>query len=310
MIENKKKILGLIANIQDYSVHDGYGLRSIVFLKGCPLRCSWCQNPECINKDAEIIFRSKLCINCNACHEVCLMGAISLEKSSNKIDRIKCNLCMKCVDACKPKAISRIGIYMSVEQVTNIICQYKAFYKGSDRGGVTVSGGEPMYQSQFTTELLKNCQAENIHTAMETSGFINYEILNKSLNYLNLILYDVKHMNDAIHIKATGVSNALVLSNLKKLASYNNPECIVRIPLIPNFNDTIENLTNTVEFLRSIGIKKLDILPFNDLASGKYKQMGQAWVFKRVKRQKDEKLLQFKKIAESFNLDTTIGGLR
>ena len=178
------ELKGLITNIQDFSVHDGCGIRVIVFLKGCAMRCKWCQNPESIEPYPEIAFRPKLCMNCNRCKEICPVGAIILdEDGKRKIDRNKCDLCMKCIDVCPTSALIKIGKWMSVEKVLNKIKSYSTFFTASNNGGVTLSGGDPLYQWKFSSELIKAFYEHGIHVAIETSGYSNYDVLKKIIAY-------------------------------------------------------------------------------------------------------------------------------
>lgn len=300
--------LGMIVNIQDYSVHDGYGIRTLVFLKGCPLDCPWCQNPEAMNLDYEIKYQDSLCIECFKCAEVCSLGAI-VEDRSRRIDRLKCNLCMHCVELCPSKALSRVGVKMSVEDITKTILNYKPFYDASDKGGITLSGGDPAFQPQFTLELLKRCKELGVHTAMETCGYAKYEILKSLIADMDLLLYDIKHMDDELHKKNTGVSNKLIVENLERISRDLDIECVIRIPLICGFNDNEKNIEETSYFVSSVGIKRLDLLPFNELASGKYKSLGLDWEYKHVKSQSKVALERLKKIVEGYGLEVTIGGL-
>ena len=288
---------GLIVNLQDYSVHDGYGIRTLIFLKGCPLRCPWCQNPEAVGPVEEIKYQGVRCIECFKCVEVCPRGAILRDKE-NRIDRKRCDLCMKCVEVCPSKALSRVGMMMSVDEAMRTILSYKPFYDQSEKGGVTLSGGEPTFQPKFTLALLKRCKENGIHTAMETCGYVSYDVLRSMLDHLDLVLYDLKHMRSDIHKRMTGVSNERILENFKKL-SREKVECVVRIPLIVGFNDDEENVRETSRFVASLGVKKLDLLPFNQLPSGKYKTLGLDWEYKDVTRQSDETLGHLKGIVQS-----------
>ena len=298
---------GIIVNLQDYSVHDGYGIRTLVFLKGCPLQCPWCQNPEAIRSDYEIKYQALRCIECLKCEEVCPRGAIVRDRES-RLDKSKCDLCMLCAESCPSRALSQVGAMMSVEEILRPLLSYKPFYDGSEKGGVTLSGGEPTFQPEFSLALLKRCREHGIHTAMETCGFSSYEVLKSLVDYLDLLLYDVKQMDDEVHKRFTGVSNKRILDNLERVAR-EDVECVVRIPLIGGFNDDEENIRETSRFVSSLGIKKLDLLPFNDLPSGKYKTLGMDWEYKYAERQSAEVLEQYKAIVGSYGLEVTIGGL-
>ncbi len=298
---------GLIVNLQDFSVHDGYGIRTIVFFKGCPLHCPWCQNPEAMSPDYQIKYQALLCIECLKCAEVCPSGAIVNDKDK-RIDKSKCDLCMRCVENCPSRALTKVGVMMSVDEVLIPILSYRPFYDGSEKGGVTLSGGEPTFQPKYALKLLKRCKEHRVHTTMETCGYTNYETLKSLTDYLDLLLYDLKHMDDEAHKKFTGVSNKLIIDNLKRV-SKEDTECVVRIPLIGGFNDGEKNIRETSRFVSSLGINKLDLLPFNDLPSGKYRTLGLDWEYKYAKRQSNESLEKFKKIVESYGLKVTVGGL-
>lgn len=298
---------GVIVNLQDYSVHDGYGIRTLVFLKGCPLRCPWCQNPEAMRFDYDIKYQSLRCIECFKCEEACSRGAIVKDRE-RRLDRSKCNHCMLCIEKCPSRAISQVGTLMSVEEVLRPILTYKPFYDGSEKGGVTLSGGEPTAQPEFSLALLKRCREHGIHTAMETCGFCSYNVLKSLLDYLDLLLYDVKHMDDEVHQRFTGGSNKRILDNLARVVT-EGVECVVRIPLIGGFNDDEGNVRETARFVSSLGITKLDLLPFNDLPSGKYKTLGMDWEYKYGKRQSQEVLSDYQMLVASYGLEVTIGGL-
>jgi len=249
-----------------------------------------------------------LCIGCFKCREVCPEGAI-LPGREKRIDGSKCTLCGRCAQVCPSKALTLVGREVSVDEIMKILSSYKPFFDASDKGGVTLSGGEPTYQSRFVLSLLRKCREQGFHTAMETCGYTQYSVLHDLAEYLDLILYDVKHMDDATHKRFTGVSNKLIHENLRKLAGEKGVECVVRLPLIRNFNDSTENVKRTAEFVSALGIRKLYLLPFNDLASGKYKALGRSWIYRLKKRQSDNTLDKLKTIAESKGLEVTIGGL-
>lgn len=301
---------GLITNIQDFSVHDGCGIRVIVFLKGCGMRCRWCQNPESIEPGPEVAFRPRLCINCNRCKEVCPVDAI-ISNKNGKIDRNLCNNCLKCTEACPTTALIKVGKSMSVRKVINKVKSYSAFFKASDNGGVTLSGGDPLYQWKFSSELIKAFRENEIHVAIETAGYANYDIFKKVTKNINLLLYDIKHINSEKHKAGTGVTNEIILDNLKKIRKEKKDlECVIRIPLIPGFNDDEENVTKTAEFVNSLGIKQIDLLPFNELPGAKYKEIGKGqWEFFSLKRQTEGYLNRLANNIRKIGLNVTIGGL-
>jgi len=301
---------GLVTNIQDFSVHDGCGIRVIVFLKGCALRCKWCQNPESIEAYPEVAFRPRLCINCGRCEEICPVNAI-ISNKEGKINRNKCNNCLKCSEVCPTTALLRIGEWMSVEKVVNKVKSYSAFFAASNNGGVTLSGGDPLFQWEYSYELIKAFRKHNIHIAAETAGYAKYDIFKKITKNIDLLLYDIKHMNSEKHKAGTGVPNDVILDNLKKIRQEKKDlKCVIRIPLIPDFNDDEENVTETVKFLSSLGIDQIDLLPFNELPSAKYREVGRGeWECGNLKRQLEEKLNKLAEIVKSNGLKVTIGGL-
>jgi len=278
-------------------------------MKGCPLRCKWCQNPESIDQAFEIKFSSNLCIGCLKCKEVCELDAITFDNKYQRISFDRCNFCMRCVETCPSGALSKVGFDTSVDDVLKKILSYKPFYDASEIGGVTLSGGEPTYQPEFTVSLLRSCKENGIHTAMETCGYTSFKNLESIVQYLDLLLYDIKHMDSKLHKEETGVPNELIHSNLKKLSGKSRVECVIRLPLIPGFNDDEENVKKTAQFVSSLNIKKMDLLPFNDLPSGKYRTLGKDWIYKKTKKQDETRLNKLKKLAESSGLEVTIGGL-
>jgi len=197
-------VKGLVSDIAEMAVHDGPGLRSLVFLKGCALRCKWCQNPELIDFRPEVRFHKARCVGCGQCEKVCSVDAIDLGSYEKRIDKAKCleDECFKCVEACPNNALERVGSEFTAEQVYELVARYKLFYDGSDRGGVTLSGGDPLHLPEFSAEILRRCKEDDIHTAIETSLYADYKKLWEVVRYCDLILCDVKHMDT---ILSTGI---------------------------------------------------------------------------------------------------------
>jgi pyruvate formate lyase activating enzyme len=302
---------GWITNIQDFSLHDGPGIRVLVFLRGCPLNCSWCQNPESYYLLPQVEFHKALCLGCWRCIEVCPAPGAIIRDEDQRIDRTKCTKCMVCVEECPGKALKKVGEQVLVGELVQKIVQYKPFFDHSDRGGITLSGGEPTFQPEFTLGVLKLCRESGIHTVMETCGYVNYGTLKKIMQYVDLLIYDIKHMNETKHISGTGRSNRLILRNLRRLCKeHNGAEIIVHIPLICGFNDDEENIDETAKFVKSLKkIGHIDLLPFNELASEKYRAMGLNWKYCGVKRQSPEYLTRLQEIIRSRGIEVTIGGL-
>jgi len=212
MTQSSKKegLQGTVFDIQRYSIHDGPGIRTTVFVKGCPLRCKWCSNPESQNSYPEVLFSKAKCDGCGKCVEVCPLGAIILDGDGIHIDRAKCDRCMKCLDVCYPHAIRCAGERKSVEEVIEEVSKDELFYRNSG-GGVTISGGEPLFQPQFTLALLKECKERQLHTALDTCGFANWKEMEGILDYTDLVLFDIKHLDPEMHLMGTGLEMSLSL---------------------------------------------------------------------------------------------------
>lgn len=298
--------------LDEYAVHDGPGGRALVFLKGCFLRCKWCQNPELIEPEPEImIIHGERCVFCRKCEKACPADAVKLERMG-RIDREKClgSGCGKCVEVCPKGVYEVIGYKITPEELYRHVVKYKIFFTRG--GGVTLSGGDPLFYPEFSAETLRLCLEDNIHTAIETALYAPYATLWKVAKFCNLILCDIKHMDSKKHQEGVGVPNEVILDNFKKLNQEFTGDIVVRIPLIPGFNDDEENVARTAEFLYPLPqIKGIDLLPFNELPAAKYEALGQEWAYRAAKRQPGEYLEKLKGIIESFNgrFRCTIGGL-
>jgi pyruvate formate lyase activating enzyme len=295
---------GIIFNIQRYSIHDGPGIRTTVFLKGCPLKCKWCSNPESINPYPEIFFRKEKCDQCRRCLDVCTPKAITLFQDSIQIDRIKCNLCMKCEETCFISAINSIGKIVTVNDVVIEVMRDEIFYNNSG-GGVTISGGEPLSQIEFTLNLLKEFKKKSLHTTIDTTGFVKWEDFDEILNYTDLVLFDIKHLNQEIHQKETGVKNELILKNLDRTLK-KGVKVWVRIPVIPGFNDSNQYINELAKFLSKRQIEKVSLLRYHEWGKHKYKYLDRVYPLNDTHFLSNEKLQDFKNIMESYNLKVTI----
>jgi pyruvate formate lyase activating enzyme len=257
-----------------YCLHDGPGIRTTVFLKGCPLRCAWCHNPEGQRRAVELALRDARCTGCGACVEACPEGAIARPGARAVTDRARCDGCGACADACYAGARERVGEERGVESVVAEVLRDRAFYDQSG-GGVTFSGGEPLAQPEFLAALLRACRAAGVRTAVETCGFAPWEDLEAAAAATDLFLYDVKLMDDAAHRAATGVGNALVLENLSRLSRAGHA-VVARLPLVPGVNDGEANLAATAAFLRErTGVREVHLLPFHRLGGDKAARLGQ-----------------------------------
>lgn len=301
---DQNKNTGLIFNIQRYSLQDGPGIRTTVFLKGCPLGCWWCSNPESVNTYPEIMTNDMKCIKCGQCIEACPLGAIKVVDNMRRIDRDKCDLCLKCADVCPTGAIEKIGKYMTLEETLKVIEKDKPFYDNSG-GGVTFSGGEPLVQWQFLLEICKLCKEKGISTALDTTGYARWEIMEKVLQYVDLVLYDIKHLDPLKHLEATGVSNEIILENIKKTA--NKVRTWMRIPVIPGFNDSADFFNDLIEFSKGLNIEKISLLPCHTWGEPKYGRLGREYALKGAGSMAPESLDEIKDLMESKGLVATVG---
>jgi pyruvate formate lyase activating enzyme len=266
-------ITGKIFDIRKYSINDGPGIRTAVFFKGCPLECHWCHNPEGRNHQQELILHPERCIFCEECVKQCPNEAIMLEADSIQIDRDKCKVRGECVKACYADALQLVSHEMTVRQVLTEIESDAVFYEQSG-GGVTFTGGEPLAQPNFLKELLSACRSQGWHTAVDTSGFSSWRIIDEIRPLVSLFLFDLKLFDANRHRKWTGVSNKLILSNLKRLSEMGN-KMLIRIPLIPGINDDAENLQQTSGFLTSlVNVPSVELLSYHDSAVTKYAGLG------------------------------------
>jgi pyruvate formate lyase activating enzyme len=275
---------GIVFNIQRFSLHDGPGIRTTVFLKGCSLRCFWCHNPEGIDAEPEVQFSAHRCLGDADCARVCPSGAHVFGEKGHVFRREACTLCGACVEVCVSHALEMIGRSMTVAEVMAEILADRAFYRNSG-GGVTLSGGEPLVQDRFAFALLECCKAEGLHTAVETAANCRWERLAALLPLTDLVLLDLKHMDGERHRAATGASNRQILANARRLAE-RGQAMILRIPVVPGVNDGADNIVATARFvceLTRLGrengyyaevVPSLELLPFHRLSGQKYRDLG------------------------------------
>lgn len=272
----------LIANIQKYNMHDGPGIRTLVFFKGCPLRCKWCSNPENLEKRYLVMYRRNSCIDCGACVPVCPVGihTISNVTGNHEINRhIECIGCRKCEEVCPQDALSISGELKTISEIMEVIEEDRMFYDISG-GGVTVGGGDPIASPDVVTNLLMACKQSGINTAVETSGYSKLESLLKIAEFTDLFLYDIKHINSDKHYELTGVRNEQILKNLKELLNrrYNVK---IRMPLLKGLNDSQEDIEGVIQFLQPFAeyknFKGIDVLPYHKMGVNKYNQLEMAY---------------------------------
>ena len=263
---------GMVYNIQRMSVDDGPGLRTTIFLKGCPLRCFWCSNPESQMPHPQPMLFKDLCAGCGACAGVCQTGAARREGDIFIRDAGLCTNCGQCTEVCPAKARVMSGEMMSVAQIMEVIRKDSLFYQNSD-GGVTIGGGEPTAAGEFLLELLEACRAEGFHTCVDTCGFCPEERFRKVAELTDLFLFDCKHMDPALHKELTAQDNAVILANLRH-ALQSKAEVRIRMPLIPGKNDSETNIAAMADFLREYRVKAVDVMPCHAFGRNKYAALG------------------------------------
>jgi pyruvate formate lyase activating enzyme len=316
----EKPLTGKVYDIQGFSVQDGPGIRTTVFLKGCPLRCPWCHSPESQQFCAQLSWMSMRCPGvaiCGKCLDACSKGAISPGKLTPHavtqqeirlihIDRSLCDNCGDCTAACVQKALVLCGRDYTVEELVRRVCKDIPFYEHSG-GGVTISGGEPLSQPDFILQLLKSLKECGIHTALDTTGYAPYRVIEAVLPYTDLFLYDLKHMNSGQHRIVTGVPNELILENARRIAKAAG-KMQIRIPVIPSFNDSEETIRETGMFSRSLGeaVTVIQLLPYHNLGVMKYQRIDDGKVVLEAEPPSDEKIRSLKELLENLGLPVTV----
>ncbi|MGG7098253.1 glycyl-radical enzyme activating protein [Clostridium sardiniense] len=296
---------GLVFDIQRYSIHDGPGIRTIVFLKGCPLSCRWCSNPESQELKPSIMYQKSNCIHCGKCISACKRGAINPD-NKEFINRELCTACGECVNVCLASALTLKGKKMTVEQVIKELKKDAINYRRSG-GGITLSGGEPLVQSVFTQEIFKACKAQGWHTAIETTGYARPEVIEKVFPYVDLVLMDIKNINSDSHKEGTGVSNEIILKNAKRISEIT--KMVVRVPVIPRFNSSLESILEISKFAKTLnGIDTIHLLPYHTYGENKYELLGKSYLMKEFQSLSEDEIDTLKDIVQGQGLKCVIGG--
>jgi pyruvate formate lyase activating enzyme len=303
-------VKGWIWDIKKYALHDGPGIRTTVFFKGCGLRCIWCCNPESHDFGPQVVWSKEKCLGCGLCVETCPNHAVSLDELGDRyVDRSRCKVCGFCAERCPGEAATVAGRLVAVDEVLEEVGKDAVFFSRSG-GGLTLSGGEPLAQPDFAYELLRRYKTVELglHTTVDTCGYVKWSTLSRILPYTDLFLYDVKHMDPEKHHQFTGVCNRLILDNLARLAD-SGKAVVLRIPLIPERNDSEENLRRTAELARSLpNIEQIDLLPYHRLGEPKYTKLAVRYPLHAAKAQSKERIETLKTILEDYGLRVRIGG--
>jgi len=297
----------LVFDIQRFSLHDGPGIRTIVFFKGCPLRCQWCANPESQEFEPELLIYPNKCIGCGNCVTACEFGCFNKNNNQVMFDRIKCVQCCRCTEVCYAEARRQSGKRMTVEDIIKEVDKDEVFYRNSG-GGITFSGGEPMCFPETVYELAKYYKVKGISTAVETCGYVEWESYEKVLPYMDLVMFDLKIIDNKKHIKYTGVSNKIILDNILKVSSKVNT--VVRIPIIPIINDSKEDIDDFGMFISKMkdNIDTIHILPYHDLGISKYHALGRKYMLEHLKTPSDEHIEGIKAQLATYGFRVIIGG--
>ena len=289
----------LLVDIKRNALDDGPGIRTLLFFKGCPLSCVWCQNPEAISPFLELMFDKQMCSECGSCIASCNQDAIDFEYKF-RIDRSKCNLCGNCVNACPNTALKLIGKEYTIFDLMEIILKDRVFYDNSG-GGVTLSGGEPFYHMKFVHKLLKELKNAQIHSCIETSGFYNRKEFEKLIiPYIDLIYFDLKILNPEKHTQYCKVSNKRIIENFEAIIKQGTIKILPRIPLIPSITTTIKNLVELADYLHSLDIKEIGLLPYNPLWLSKSEKIGVNRLYNHSEWLNKEEKKEIKKIFSEF----------
>jgi pyruvate formate lyase activating enzyme len=295
----------VVCEIERYATHDGPGLRTVVFLKGCPLRCTWCSNPETQSPENELYYNRKSCIGCKLCVTACPPGALTYEDGI-RIDREVCDQCGKCVDRCPAGSLNLVGQEMTAAEVLTEVLKDEAFYASSG-GGLTITGGEVLMNAPFVLDLLSLAKEECLDTCIETTGCGNLTDLIGIAEFADTVYYDLKHMDDKRHRELTGVGNRIILENLEVLSKIHE-HVVIRMPILSGINSDVDSVKEAAKFVAGLGIREVHLLPYHALGKGKYTQLGRDYGLLLLKPPHEDEMENLRLLLEAYGLDVKIGG--
>ncbi len=302
-----RALRGIVFEIERYALKDGPGIRTVVFLKGCLLRCLWCSNPESQNAAAQLVYWREKCLGCGSCVEVCPQKALTRRAEGVAIDRSACRACGECTQVCNAEALVLLGRSMSPPEVLAEVLKDAAFYRTSG-GGVTFSGGEPFEQQEFLVETARLCRRRRIHTAVETSGLVEWKTIEETLPEIDLVLFDLKEMDPERHRVLTGTGNQLVLDNFQRLMKVGKP-AVVRVPVIPGYNDSDDNFRRMTQFLKQTAPAiRVDLLPYHRLGRGKYRRLGITYQLEGLEPPSRQRMDGIERLFADAGFSTSVGG--
>ncbi|MGB4985801.1 MAG: glycyl-radical enzyme activating protein [Erysipelotrichaceae bacterium] len=294
----------LVMEIERFAIHDGPGIRSVVFLKGCPLKCSWCANPESQKLKTLLMHNQNKCVKCLKCLDKCDSKALSFNGQIN-IDYHQCNNCGKCIEECVSDCFSISGHYMSVEDIIQVVKKDNAYYQ-VDNGGVTISGGELFFQFDMVNKLIDELKHNNYHVTIETSGYVDSDRFRIIVDKVDLVLFDVKHIDSEKFKKMTGGDLSLVADNLNTLVKHYLDKVIIRVPVIPYFND--DKIKDIIEYVSKLRFKEIHLLPFHNLAKNKYQSLGLVYNYGDIECISKSSIEHYKLLEEELGIKIKIGG--